>query len=214
MSFKIRQATIFCQPRKFVKSQCLSFFFLCTLISTNFSKQLQHQYLFKKFVISIWRIFSKSVGFCKKITDFCVILFLLSRFDEFSKHPDSVGKVRQTVKLQQKPDLTKFLTSSGFINSRFFYTPRKFVNVERLQSRFDIAIWRVFQSISLRSGFFRCRSPEELGAHMSTLKCQKCPEGLIMPDCDIFNEEPSEKFYNCNTCDTKLQCTQKSFKHF
>ena len=44
---------------------------------------------------------------------------------------------------------------------------------------------------------------------MSTLKCQNCPQGLIMPDCDISNEEASEKYYNCNTCDTKLKCKQK-----
>ena len=41
---------------------------------------------------------------------------------------------------------------------------------------------------------------------MSTLKCQNCPQGLIMPDCDISNEDSSEKYYNCNTCDTKLKC--------
>ena len=60
-----------------------------------------------------------------------------------------------------------------------------------------------------KSGFYRCQSCDELGAHMSTLKCQNCPQGLIMPDCDISNEEASEKYYNCNTCDTKLKCKQK-----
>ena len=59
---------------------------------------------------------------------------------------------------------------------------------------------------NLTSGFYRCRSPKELGAHMSTLRCQNCPQGLIMPDCDISNEDSSEKYYNCNTCDTKLKC--------
>ena len=37
---------------------------------------------------------------------------------------------------------------------------------------------------------------------MSTLKCQKCLEGLLMPQCDMFKEDGSD--YCCNFCDNQM----------
>ena len=53
--------------------------------------------------------------------------------------------------------------------------------------------------------YFRCKSPDELGSHMSTLKCQNCEMGWIMPDCQIYNE--NETKYYCHNCDNELSGT-------
>ena len=59
-------------------------------------------------------------------------------------------------------------------------------------------------NLPLLSWCARCKSPDELGSHMSTLKCQKCPtkEGLLMPQCDMFNETESD--YYCDFCDNQV----------
>ena len=53
---------------------------------------------------------------------------------------------------------------------------------------------------------FRCRSPDELGSHMSTLKCQKCPEGLVMPD--FKDEQMLDTKYFCNNCECEMEVSE------
>ncbi|KAL4707867.1 hypothetical protein ACJJTC_010302, partial [Scirpophaga incertulas] len=65
----------------------------------------------------------------------------------------------------------------------------------------------VRQEYLLESKFFkceceRCKDPTELGTHLSTLKCQKCDNGVILP----INPLDSESVWKC----TETKCEFKT----
>lgn len=55
-----------------------------------------------------------------------------------------------------------------------------------------------FFSFSHQFPDYRCKSPDELGSHMSTLQCQECQQGLVMPDCS------DDCLYHCHFCNHQM----------
>lgn len=101
------------------------------------------------------------------------------------------------------------LTHSISLDGSFKMTCRSAIDVPEgsvLNTTYCYTLWgtRKRQEYLKRSKFFvcrcaRCQSPDELGTHFSSLKCNRCDPGLI---CTTDPYEPSAE-WKCSNCDFK-----------